>query len=83
MCALAEVSVFWKYPKLLKGANCAEACRTMATLSQHSGAEKDIQTHLRHRTPDVTAQEYMQPITDSARNMVNTVYADLLNTKKK
>jgi hypothetical protein len=25
----------------------------------------------------------MQPITDSARNMVNTVCADLLNTKKK
>jgi hypothetical protein len=25
----------------------------------------------------------MQPITDSARGMINTVYADLLNTKKK
>jgi integrase len=56
--------------------------RTMATLSQHAGSVKDIQTHLRHRTADVTAQEYMQPITDSARGMVNTVYDSLLNGKK-
>jgi integrase len=56
--------------------------RTMATLSQHSGSVKDIQTHLRHRTADVTAQEYMQPITDSARGMVNTVYDSLLNGRK-
>ena len=56
--------------------------RTMATLSQHSGSVKDIQTHLRHRTADVTAQEYMQPITDSARGMVNTVYDSLLNGPK-
>jgi integrase len=55
--------------------------RTMATLSQHSGSVKDVQTHLRHRTADVTAQEYMQPITDSARGMVNTVYDGLLNGK--
>jgi integrase len=55
--------------------------RTMATLSQHAGSVKDIQTHLRHRAPDVTAQEYMQPITDSARGMVNTVYDSLLNGK--
>ena len=34
------------------------------------------------RTADVTAQEYMQPITDSARGMVNTVYDSLLNGKK-
>jgi hypothetical protein len=54
----------------------------MATLSQHSGSVKDVQTHLRHRTADVTAQEYMQPITDSARGMVNTVYDSLLNGKK-
>jgi hypothetical protein len=53
----------------------------MATLSQHSGSVKDIQTHLRHRAADITAQEYMQPITDSARGMVNTVYDTLLNGK--
>ena len=52
----------------------------MATLSQHAGSVKDIQTHLRHRTADVT-EEYMQPITDSARGMVNTVYDSLLNGK--
>jgi hypothetical protein len=28
-----------------------------------------------------SAQEYMQPITDSARGMVNTVYDGLLNGK--
>jgi integrase len=56
--------------------------RTMATLSQHAGSVKDIQTHLRHRTADVTAQEYMQPITASARGMVNMVYDGLLNGKK-
>jgi hypothetical protein len=46
----------------------------MATQSQHDGSVKDIQTHLRHRSPNVAAEQYMQPITDSARNMVNTVY---------
>ncbi len=56
--------------------------RTIATLSQHSGSVKDVQTHLRHRTADVTAQEYMQPITDSARGMVNMVYDGLLNGNK-
>jgi hypothetical protein len=54
----------------------------MATLSQHSGSVKDVQVHLRHRAPDVTAQEYMQPITDSPRGSVNTVYDNLLNGKK-
>jgi integrase len=57
--------------------------RTMATLSQHSGSVKDIQTHLRHRTADVTAQEYMQPITDGARDMVNTVYGKLMKKELK
>jgi integrase len=48
--------------------------RTMATLSQHAGSVKDIQAQLRHRGPDVAAQEYMQPIPDSVRKMVNEVY---------
>jgi integrase len=56
--------------------------RTMATLSQHSGSVKDVQSHLRHRTADISANEYMQPLPESARQMVNTVYADLLNAKK-
>jgi integrase len=55
--------------------------RTIATLSQHAGSVKDIQTHLRHKNPDVTAGEYMQPITDSARGMVNTVYDGLYGKK--
>ena len=48
--------------------------RSVATESQQDGAVKDIQTHLRHRAPDVTAQEYIQPIDSSTRKMVNTVY---------
>ena len=55
--------------------------RTMATLSQHKGSVKDIQSVLRHKSPDITAEVYMQPISESARQMVNDVYAQL--TKKK
>lgn len=43
--------------------------RTAATLAQHSGSVKDIQTVLRHRTPDVTAGTYMQPVAESARKI--------------
>jgi integrase len=57
--------------------------RTMATLSQHSGSIKDIQSHLRHRSPDVTATEYVQEIPDSARNMVATVYNAVLEPDSK
>src|SRR6266568_9418871 len=56
--------------------------RTMATLSQHSGSVKDVQVHLRHKTPDVTATEYMQSVPESAREMVNTVYDEVLNGGK-
>ncbi len=52
--------------------------RTMATLSQHAGRVKDIQSVLRHKSPDVTAGEYMQVIPESARRMVNDVYAELV-----
>jgi integrase len=57
--------------------------RTMATLSQHSGSVKDVQAHLRHKSPDVTAQEYMQPITEATREMVNTVYTDMMKKPKR
>ena len=56
--------------------------RTMATLSQHSGSVKDVQVHLRHKTPDVTATEYMQSVPESAREMVNTVYNEMLDGAK-
>lgn len=54
--------------------------RTMATLSQSSGSVKDVQTHLRHKSPNVAASEYMQSIPESSKKMVNSVY-DALMTK--
>jgi integrase len=52
--------------------------RTMATLSQRAGSVKDVQAHLRHKTPDVTASEYMQSVPESACTMVNEVYEELV-----
>lgn len=57
--------------------------RTMATHSQHKGSVKDIQGVLRHKSPDITATEYMQPITESMRRMVNGVYAELTKKPRK
>jgi integrase len=56
--------------------------RTMATQAQEEGSMKDIQVHLRHRSPNMAAEEYVQEIPESARNMVNEVFASL-NKKKK
>lgn len=53
--------------------------RSMATSSQHSGSVKDVQAHLRHKRPDITAAEYIQTVPESARNMVNTVYSKLMS----
>lgn len=55
--------------------------RTMATLAQHKGSLKDIQTHLRHKSPDMTATEYIQELPDSVRAMVNAVHADVMKAK--
>ena len=55
--------------------------RTFATLSQHSGSVKDVQSHLRHKTPNVTATEYMQALPETTRAMVNSVYSDLIEEK--
>jgi integrase len=54
--------------------------RTAATLAQNAGSVKDIQGLLRHRTPDVTAGVYMQPVSESTRRMVNSVYEELTKT---
>jgi integrase len=48
--------------------------RSTATESQQDGSVKDIQTQLRHRGPNVAAEEYIQPIDASTRKMVNTTY---------
>lgn len=54
--------------------------RTAATLAQSAGSVKDVQSLLRHRTPDTTASVYMQTIPESARRMVNEVYEELTKT---
>jgi integrase len=56
--------------------------RSMATWSQHSGSVKDVQAHLRHKRPDITAAEYIQTVPESARNMVNTVYGKMMPSPK-
>jgi integrase len=48
--------------------------RTMATQAQSMGSVKDIQAHLRHSRPDTTANEYMQALPASVRQMVGSVY---------
>lgn len=52
--------------------------RTMATQAQKMGSVKDIQAHLRHSRPDTTANEYMQELPESVREMVGSVYAMLM-----
>jgi integrase len=54
--------------------------RTMATRAQRMGSVKDIQAHLRHSKADTTANEYMQELPGSVKQMVGSVYSML--TKK-
>ena len=51
--------------------------RTMATEAQSMGSVKDIQAHLRHAKADTTANEYMQELPESVKQMVGSVYAML------
>ncbi len=48
--------------------------RTMATQAQSMGSVKDIQAHLRHAKADITANEYMQELPESVKQMVGSVY---------
>jgi integrase len=57
--------------------NFAILRRTAATLSQGMGSVKSVQTHLRHRHADVTANSYMQSISSSTRKMVNDLYDEV------
>jgi integrase len=52
--------------------------RTCATLAQHSGSIHDVAARLRHRTTNVTAAEYVQPIDDTTR-AANVLYDQLTN----
>jgi integrase len=65
-----------KLPKL----NFQILRRTMATRAQRMGSVKDIQAHLRHSKADTTANEYMQELPGSVKQMVGSVYSML--TKK-
>ena len=51
--------------------------RTMAARAQKVGSVKDIQAHLRHAKADTTANEYMQELPESVKQMVGSVYAML------
>ena len=52
--------------------------RTMATQAQSMGSVKDIQAHLRHAKADTTANEYMQELPESVKQMVGSVYMRLM-----
>ena len=41
------------------------------------GSVKDIQAHLRHAKADTTANEYMQELPESVKQMVGSVYTML------
>ena len=47
--------------------------RSCATHMQGKGSIKDIQAHLRHAQPNVTADVYMQAIPESVRRAVETL----------
>jgi hypothetical protein len=49
----------------------------MATRAQKMGSVKDIQAHLRHAKADTTANEYVQELPESVKQMVGSVHAML------
>jgi len=53
----------------------------MATLAQKKGSVKEIQAHLRHAKADTTANEYMQELPESVKQMVDSVYGELKRVK--
>ena len=57
----------------LEGVTFQALRRSCATHMQHSGSVKDIQAHLRHARPNVTASVYMQEIPASVRMAVESL----------
>jgi integrase len=57
----------------LKGVTFQALRRSCATHMQHLGSVKDIQAHLRHARPNVTASVYMQEIPASVRAAVESL----------
>jgi len=62
----------------LEGVNHQAMRRTCATRMQKHGNVKDIQAHLRHASPDVTAGVYMQEIPESVREAVEALDRELM-----
>jgi integrase len=62
----------------LEGIDHRALRRTTATRMQKCGNLKDIQAHLRHASPDVTADVYMQAVPASVRAAVEALDADLM-----
>ena len=61
----------------LEGINHQALRRTCATQMQRHGNVKDIQSHLRHASPDVTAGIYMQELPESTRAAVEAMDMEL------
>lgn len=57
--------------------------RTFATQMQKCGTVKDIQRMMRHATPQLTAEVYMQPIGESVKAAVETLDAMLFGWLEK
>jgi integrase len=57
--------------------------RSCATHMQHLGSVKDIQAHLRHARPNVTAAVYMQEIPASVRAAVESLDQKLTTVERK
>jgi integrase len=55
----------------LAGVNHQAFRRTCATRMQAAGTVKDVQAHLRHSNPNMTARVYMQSIPESVKAAVN------------
>lgn len=64
-------------PGFLEGINHQALRRTCATRMQRHGNVKDIQAHLRHASPNVTAGVYMQEIPESVRAAVEALDREL------
>jgi integrase len=65
----------------LAGMNHQALRRTCATHMQHLGSVKDIQAHLRHARPNITAEVYMQEIPASVRAAVELLDRELTQAK--
>jgi integrase len=55
--------------------------RTCATHMKGEGSIKDIQAHLRHAQPNVTAEVYMQAIPESVRTAVDSLDKLLMTSR--